>query len=195
MRYVALGDSYTVGTAVADADRWPDQLARRIGDLELVANLGVDGATSAELIGHQLALLDQHRPELVSVLIGANDVVQGVPDGDYAHNVAAILDHLVGRVGSSHIVVVAIPDATVAPRWTEFGDPVEQSDAILRFNAIMREACEQRAVRFVPEVFEISREAVQGREPVAADGFHPSGAQYERWVDAIEPVVRSLLDA
>jgi lysophospholipase L1-like esterase len=138
VRYVALGDCYTIGTAVADADRWPDQLAR-----------------CADLV---------------------------------------ILDHLVGRVWPGRIVVVAIPDSTVAPRWTAFGDPAEQSDTILRFNAIMREACEQRDVCFVPEVFEISREAAQDRGQVAVDGFHPSGPQYERWVDAIEPVVRSLLD-
>ena len=41
MRYVALGDSYTIGTSVAEDERWPNQLADRIDEIELVANLGV----------------------------------------------------------------------------------------------------------------------------------------------------------
>ena len=54
LRYVALGDSYTIGTALADAaDRWPDRLVVAIGGeppaLELVANLGVNGYTSHDL--------------------------------------------------------------------------------------------------------------------------------------------------
>ncbi len=64
----------------------------------------------------------------------------------------------------------------------------------MRFNAILREACEGRGGAFVPDIFEISLEASDEPELVADDGLHPSGEQYRRWVDAIEPVVRSLLE-
>ncbi|CAN5570689.1 SGNH/GDSL hydrolase family protein [soil metagenome] len=193
VRYVALGDSYTIGTSVSEAERWPNQLVERIGDLELVGNPAVNGYTSADLIAQELPQLDDLRPELVSVLIGVNDVVQGVPDSQYAGNVAVILDDLLTSLPPDRIVCVATPDYTRTPRGADFGDPVQQSDGIVRVNAILREACEQRAIRFVPEIFEISQAATEDPSLVADDGLHPSGRQYERWVDVVAPVIEELL--
>ena len=193
MRYVALGDSYTIGTAVSEAERWPDQLAARLGDVELVANLGVNGYTSADLITDQLPRLDELRPELVSLLIGVNDVVQEVPDANYGAHVARILDDLTDRLARDRIVCVATPDYTRTPRGSEFGSPDLQSDRIVRINAILREACEQRRITFVPEIFEISQRATDEASLVAEDGLHPSGEQYRRWVEVIAPVVEVLL--
>lgn len=195
VRYVALGDSYTIGTSVSEAERWPNQLAARLPELEVVANLAVNGYTSRNLIDRELPALAELDAELVSVLIGVNDVVQRVSDGAYASNVATILDRLLEHVAPDRIVCVATPDYTRTPRGAEYGDPEAQSDAIVRFNAILREACEGRGAAFVPEIFEISLEASDDRALVANDGLHPSGEQYRRWVDVIEPVVRGLVAA
>jgi lysophospholipase L1-like esterase len=193
VRFVALGDSYTVGTAVATEERWPNQLAGRLPELELVGNLGVNGYTSADLLTEELPQLDRLRPELVSVLIGVNDVVQGVSDSQYAGNLAVILEELLTRLPPQRIVCIATPDYTVTPRGAAFGDPRSQREAILRFNAMLREAAELRGIRFVPDVFELSQQAADDPAQVADDGLHPSGAQYRRWVDAIEPAVERLL--
>ena len=193
LRYVALGDSYTIGTSVAEAERWPNQLVARLPALQLVGNLGVNGYTSADLLTEELPLLDRLRPELVSVLIGVNDVVQGVTDSQYAGNVAIILEELLTRLPPQRIVCIATPDYTVTPTGSAFGDPISQSDAILRFNAILREAAEQRGILFVPDIFEISQAVGDDAALVADDGLHPSGAQYRRWVDAIQPAVERLL--
>src|SRR4029079_5008489 len=77
IRFVALGDSYTIGTATASsAERWPDQLVARIGPdggrLRLVANLAVNGFTSRDVIEEELPAVEALRPELVSLLIGVN---------------------------------------------------------------------------------------------------------------------------
>lgn len=194
MRYVALGDSYTIGTSVAEAERWPNQLVERVGKLDLVGNPAVNGYTSADLIDEELPLLDGLRPELVTVLIGVNDVVQGVSDLQYAGNVAIILEELRTRLPAERILCVATPDYTLTPQGAGFGDPAQQSDAIVRANAILREACEARGMRFVPEIFEISQMVRDDPSMVASDGLHPSGAQYRMWVDAIEPVVAQLLE-
>jgi lysophospholipase L1-like esterase len=193
MRFVPLGDSYTIGTAVSEAERWPNQLAARVAQLDLVANPAVNGSTSADLIERQLPPLEALRPELVSVLIGVNDAVQGISDAAFATNAALILDELEGRPGPDRVFGVATPDYTVTPRGADYGDPAIRSDAIVRFNAILREDCERRGMAFVADIFEISREAGSDAALVADDGLHPSGAQYRRWVDAIEPVVRSLM--
>lgn len=193
VRYVALGDSYTIGTAVGEADRWPNQLAARVGEIELTGNLAVNGYTSADLIANELPQLDALHAELVSVLIGVNDVVQGVPDAEYATNVAAILDELASRFPPDRIVCVATPDYTRTPRGADYGNPDLQSDRIVRINAILREACELRGITFVPEIFEISQQAADDPGLLAQDGLHPSGEQYRRWVEAIAPVVEVLL--
>ena len=166
----------------------------RLDGLQLVANLAVNGYTSSDVIERELPELDALQPELVSLLIGVNDVVQGVSDSEYAANVALILDRLVEAVGEGRIVCVATPDYTLTPRGASFGDPVQQSDRIVRVNAILREACDQRGISFVPQVFEISQRVTEDPTLVADDGLHPSGAQYALWTDAIEPVVRAALE-
>jgi len=194
VRYVALGDSYTIGTSVSEGERWPNQLVERLNRLELVGNPAVNGYTSADLINEELPQLDGLRPELVSVQIGVNDVVQGVSDSQYAGNLAVILEELLIRLPPERIVCVATPDYTVTPSGDAFGDAIQQSDALLRANAIMREACEARQIRFVPEIFEISQAVRDDPSLVADDGLHPSGAQYRQWVDAIAPVVEQLIE-
>jgi lysophospholipase L1-like esterase len=193
VRYVALGDSYTIGTSVSEADRWPNQLADRVPELELVGNPAVNGFTSADIIDRELPQLDELRPELVTVLIGVNDVVQGVPETVYRANVQVILDRLGELLPADRVVCVATPDYTQTPRGADYGEPERQREGIVRVNAVLREECEGRGMPFVPEVFEISERASGEPDLVAGDGLHPSGEQYRLWVDAVEPVVRSLL--
>lgn len=193
VRYVALGDSYTIGTSVAEAERFPNQLAARIAGLELVANPAVNGHTSRDLIEEELPALEAMRPELVTLLVGVNDVVQGVPERQYAANVTLILEELMTLLPAERIVCVATPDYTVTPQGAAYGDPEQQRAAIRRVNEVLGEACASRGIRFVPEIFEISREAADDPSLVADDGLHPSGAQYARWVEAIAPVVEEAL--
>jgi acyl-CoA thioesterase-1 len=195
LRYVALGDSYTIGTSVGVDERWPDQLVRSLGDpppLELVANLGVNGYTSTDLIHRELPAVAGLQPEFVTVLIGVNDVVQGVPIAAYDANAAVILDRLGQRLPPDRIVVVAVPDYTVTPAGANFGDPTRQRAAITAVNGIMGRLAAGRGIRFV-DIFDISRQASEAPTLVAGDGLHPSGAQYTRWVERIRPVVVELL--
>lgn len=197
LRYVALGDSYTIGTATrTEAERWPNQLVARLGDapptLELVANLGVNGFTSRDVIEVELPQLDAHRPEFATLLIGVNDVVQGVPPDTYRVNAARILDALLERLPPGRIVAVATPDYTVTPEGASYGDPAAQAAGIRRNNEILRELATARGIAFV-DIHDLSLRAATDRTLVADDGLHPSGAQYALWVERIAPVVERLL--
>jgi lysophospholipase L1-like esterase len=192
IRYVALGDSYTIGTSVAEAERWPNQLVARVAGLELVANLGVNGFTSRDLIEVELPRLDGLRPEVLSVLIGVNDVVQGVPAEQYRRNVVSILDAAVDRVGAENVVVVTTPDYTVTPHGSDYGDPAQQAAGIREHNAIITEVARALGI-VVVDIHDISLEAANDRSLVAADGLHPSGAQYARWVERIVPAMEAIL--
>ena len=192
MRFVALGDSYTIGTSVQEAERWPNQLVARLPELELEANLGVNGFTSRDVIEVELPRLPKLQPDLVSLLVGVNDVVQGVPAEAYRANVVDILEDVVARVGADRVVVVTTPDYTVTPAGADYGDPAKQSAGIRRNNAIITELAAARGVAVV-DIFDISLEALHDRSLVAGDGLHPSGAQYARWVKRVERVVEPLI--
>lgn len=203
LRYVALGDSYTIGTATRSAaERWPEQLVARLsvaaapqdpaGPIELVANLAVNGFTSRDVIEIELPRLDELRPGFASVLIGVNDVVQGVDAAMFERNVSAILDDLLRRLPPSRILAVSTPDYTVTPEGASYGDPAQQAAGIRRANTILREAAVARGIAFV-DIHDLSLRAVGDRSLVADDGLHPSGAQYALWVERIAPVVEGLL--
>jgi lysophospholipase L1-like esterase len=193
LNYVALGDSYTIGTSVSPDESWPSQLVERVPRLRLVANLGRNGFTSTDVRVQELVPLPGLEPEFVTLMVGVNDVVAGVPDQIYDVEVGAILDRILVRVPADRIVCISTPDYTVTPQGAAFGPPDEQRARIEGINALLREACEEREIRFVPDIFAISQAAANDPSLVAGDGLHPSGAQYSLWVDAIQPVVEEML--
>jgi lysophospholipase L1-like esterase len=129
----------------------------------------------------------------VSVQIGVNDVVQSVRDERYGANVTEIFDKVLALVPPERTFALATPDYTVTPQGASYGIPERQRGGILHVNEILQRTAEERGVAFVSDIFEISRKAGDDPAMVAVDGLHPSGAQYARWVDAIEPVVRAML--
>ena len=192
LRYVALGDSYTIGTSVTEAERFPNQLVARLPQLELVANLGVNGFTTHDLIEVELPRLPALDADVVTLLIGVNDVVQGLSSSTYKDNVIRILDELVEEVGANRILVVTIPDYTVTPQGGDFGDPDQQSAGIRERNLLMTQLAMARRI-VVVDIYDISLGAGTDRALVATDGLHPSGTQYGLWVDRIVPAMESLL--
>jgi lysophospholipase L1-like esterase len=194
VRYVALGDSYTIGTAVESADSFPARLVRAVPRLELVANLGVEGYTTGDLIRDELPALDGLAPGFATLLIGVNDVVRGVSVATYQANIRRILDVLLGSVPPNRIVAVTIPDYTVTPAGADYGQPRARHDGIVADNVVLTRLAGDRRIAVV-DIFDLSLRAAHDRSLVADDGLHPSGAQYALWVARIAPVVDGLLSA
>jgi len=196
LRYVALGDSYTIGTSVGEAERWPNQLVAALGAsrprLVLVGNPAVNGYTTRDVIADELPQLDELGPEFASLLVGVNDVIQGVSEDEYRSNLGRIFDDLITRAGARHLVAVTTPDYTVTPAGADYGDPVTVSASIRRYNAILTEVATDRGIAVV-DIYGLSLRAADDRSLVADDGLHPSGAQYALWVERIVPVVEELL--
>jgi len=193
LNYVALGDSYTIGTSVSAAESWPSQLVDRVPRLRLVANLGRNAFTSSDVRVQELVPLPGLDPDFVTLMVGVNDVVNGRPDDLYASEVGAILDRVLFWVPADRILCIATPDYTVTPQGSAFGDPEEQRARIEGVNALLQVACEEREIRFLADVFAISQAAATDPSLLADDGLHPSGKQYSLWVDAIAPVVEEML--
>jgi len=202
VRFVALGDSYTIGTSVGSAERWPDQLVKVLRDgaagrgdaapLELVGNPSVSGYTTRDVIRDEVPQLESLRPEVVSLLIGTNDVIQGVGPSEYVRNLGTILDAVVARVGEGRVFGVTTPDYTVTPAGADYGDPAVRARTIRDYNALFQATLGRRGIAVV-DIHDISLGAATDRSLVAADGLHPSGRQYALWVERIAPVVSRIL--
>jgi acyl-CoA thioesterase-1 len=196
LRYVALGDSYTIGISVTEAERWPNQLVAALATtprpLELVANVAVNGFTSGNVIDVELPVLERLRPGFLSLLVGVNDVIQGVPPDRYRLNVERMVDTFVRTVGAAQVLCVTTPDYTVTPAGAGYGDPARMGAGIRGLNAILAEVAQSRGVGLA-DVYDLSLLAAEVPGLVARDGLHPNGAQYGLWVERMLPVVAANL--
>jgi lysophospholipase L1-like esterase len=190
IRYAALGDSYTIGTGLEDeSQNFPSLLAKRlteeIGIEVALANLGVNGYTTNDLIRQELPIAQKLRPELVTVLIGANDVVQGSTEALYRTRLAEIYETLVGlELPASNVLAVSTPDFSALPGAAPFGTA---SDLRIRINAFNRIAQSEAAGRgfLFADISAISREDSRGRDWLAADGLHPGPEQHRAIADQL----------
>jgi lysophospholipase L1-like esterase len=126
------------------------------------------------------------------LLVGVNDVIQGVALETYTSNVARILDAVLGLLPPDRILVVSTPDYTVTPQGAAYGDPTRQAARIRGVNAILARLSADRAISHV-DIHDLSLRAADDPSLVADDGLHPSGRQYALWVERIAPIVESLL--
>lgn len=195
LRYVALGDSYTFGDGVNQADRWPNQLARILRpdlDLDIVANLAGRSTASRDLIEDQLPRLGQLDPQFVTVQVGANDWFFSSPE-NYRANIDEILDSVLREgVPADRIIVLTTPDFTLIPaQLVGLDDPAETSAILEQFNILLRDAAEVRGIAVV-DISPISDRVTMDPSLVAPDGLHPSGKQYAGWADMVAATVRDL---
>jgi acyl-CoA hydrolase len=120
---VALGDSLTFGTGATSETSYPAVLAALTG--WSVVNAGVPGATAAEGCARLPALLDEHRPQLVIVLLGGNDFLRRMPE-QVVHNALGACAVAV-RATRTPIVILTVPRLGVgglstSPLYAQAGD-------------------------------------------------------------------------
>lgn len=197
MQLLALGDSYTVGTAVDGDDRWVSRLVERLRDdgvpLESPRIVGADGWTTERLAEAIARRSLDPSYDLVTLLIGANDAYQGRSVESFHPEFVALLERAVEFAGGdpSTVVVATIPDYSVTP-FLEAHSPGEHAERVEAYNRVVREEADAAGTRLV-DVVSLSRDAADDPSLVADDGLHPSPEQHERWLDCIYPVARSVL--
>jgi len=169
-RYVAIGDSFTAG-APGVAGRWPDELAAALKPDEY-HNLGVAGATTAEVADGQLDPCVELEPDLVTVVCGVNDVLLSVRPDIEAHAAALerIFRTLRARLPNAVIVTVTTPPIAehigLRPRSRR-----RVEEGVEALNSITRTLSERYGVLCLEWG---DHPLARRRENFAADGFHPS---------------------
>ena len=199
MKYLALGDSYTVGEGVAPEARWPDALAAALrGDgiaLDPPRVIAATGWTTDEL----QAAIDAAEPlgswDFVSLMAGVNNQYRGRGVDEYREQFDALLHHAVALAGgqANRVLVLSIPDWGVTRFGAESGrDPGAVSRAIDAFNDAASALCERHGVAFV-DITGLSRKHGGEAAMLAEDGLHPSAAMHDAWMRAALPAARTLL--
>ena len=201
LRYLALGDSYTIGEGVADAGRWPVQLVQALrGDGLAITDpriIAQTGWTTDELD----AAIDTARLlpgyDMASLLIGVNNQYRGRGVEEYREQFTALLERTTGFVQGRHdrALVLSIPDWGV----TAFGQQDARGQTqiaaeIDAFNAAAQEICRQRGVAFV-DIAAISRTLGEQAAMLAGDGLHPSALMYAEWTRLALPYARAMVSA
>lgn len=193
-RYLALGDSYTIGESVPRASNFPSQLTAVLKnqidqpiDLEIIATTGWTTSDLKEALEN---IKPDTNHDLVTLLIGVNNQYQGKPFSVYETEFNQLLDLAIIYAGknTSKVLVVSIPDYA----YTPFGQSRPQSNSISeeldRYNEYAASVSKKKNVRFI-NITDITREGLDNSALVASDGLHPSAEAYRLFVKRLQPFV------
>ncbi len=198
IRYLALGDSYTIGEAVDASERFP---------VQLVASLRKRGINIAEPIiiartgwttNELNAAIDKENPQgtydIVTLLIGVNNQYRGRSAEEYRGQFKSLLKQAIAFAGNkpSHVVVLSIPDWGATP-FAEGRDRTQVANEIDAFNAVNFEESVRAGAQYV-DITPISREAARDGSLLASDGLHPSGKMYAEWAQLTLPKILTLVN-
>lgn len=163
---VAFGDSLTYGTGAAESESYPAVLAQLIG--RKVVRSGVPGEVTAHALARLPQVIDEHRPALMIVCLGGNDMLRRVDEAQVRKNLREIIRTI--RERGIGVVLVGVPKPaliTSAPAFygelaKEFGIPYE--------GKIVTEVMYQLELK--------------------ADPIHPNAKGYRRMAEAIATLLR-----
>lgn len=197
VRFLALGDSYTIGQGVSTSSRWPvqllDSLQARGYSTDTLAIIATTGWRTDQLLnaiaGKQLA---QKQFNMVSLLIGVNNQYQNRPLAQYRPELEALIDSALRYVGgqTERVFVLSIPDYAYTP-FGQQGNPFAISQQIDIYNTIKRDVCDSLGIAYF-NITDISRQGLTDPTLVATDQLHPSGRQYGLWVQRLMAYVDSV---
>ena len=204
LRWLALGDSYTIGEGVPEHARWPLQVVAALrahgiafAEPRLVATTGwttdeLAAAMDAAGLAPPGDAAAPERFDVVSLLIGVNNQYRGRDVDDYRREFTGLLRRAIALAGdrAARVLVLAIPDWGVTPFGQRSGrDTAGIARELDAFNAAAAAICAAHGVAFV-DIAPVSR--AYGATRVAGDGLHPSAALYSEWAALATPVVAAM---
>jgi lysophospholipase L1-like esterase len=188
VKYLALGDSYTIGESVLESARWPIQLASILTKknnkevkTSIIATTGwrTDNLLNAIKIAK---LKDEY--DLVSLLIGVNNQYQDKSINQFAGEFEELLKLSIrlAKGNKENVFVVSIPDYG----FTSFGQKNQSkiSKEIDQFNDASQKIAAQYDIKYF-NITDISRQGLDDPTLIASDGLHPSGKMYALWAQRI----------
>ena len=193
--YLALGDSYTCGEAVEQAQSFPYLLVEYLKQENIALQSTVVAQTGWTANELEQALKVANLPatfDLVSLLVGANNQYRGLDIEIFKTEFTRLLHKAIQLAkGNVHkVFVMSIPDYG----YTPFGQAqqLKISEEINLYNAICKETAQIYGVKFF-NITDISRQGLTAKKLLASDGLHPSGEMYQLWVDSFKSDVMEMM--
>ncbi len=189
-KYLALGDSYTIGESVLESERWPNQFAQIVKGTPLevasVTIIAKTGWTTAELIEGIKKYKNTNRYNLVSLLIGVNNQYREQSIETFEEELVELIHTAINYCskGKEGVFLVSIPDWGVTP-FAKGRDSNKIAREIDAYNAIVLKQAKLFKIPFV-DITPISKRAKTDESLLAEDKLHPSGKMYSLWVEKIK---------
>lgn len=189
--YVALGDSFTSGVGVTNyRDSLPSQLAQRmITDNTLVTlkDFSYPGYRTEDLINNFLPQTLALQPDIITLLIGINDVHGQVGEKVFKKNYQTIVEILTKNT-KAKIYLISLPfvgsDTLLLPPYNLY---FEQQT--VNYNKIIK----QLAIDYKLDYIDIFTPTVEQFKTngthYSPDLFHPSAEGYRLWAQIIYDVI------
>jgi len=198
-RYLALGDSYTIGEGVPPAEGYPRQAVQLLKQegffFREPSILAVTGWTTGDLLSAVERWAVPEVPfDIVSLLIGVNNQYQERTLQEYEEQfirLLAISGEFAGH-RPDHVVVLSIPDYSVTPFGRASANPVVISRGIESFNEVNRKLAMQHQVLYI-DITGDSREIPADQGFITEDGLHYSGKQYARWAAKLAMEIKTII--
>jgi acyl-CoA thioesterase-1 len=167
---VAFGDSLVFGVGTTGGNDFVSVLSRRVG--VTILNAGVPGDTTGSALARLDTAVLARQPRIVIVLLGGNDILQGVPVDQRLQNLRTIAERL--RAASATVILVGLGDGPIDP-----------------FASALPVIATVTSSMLVPGVLE----GIFGNPALMADGIHPNNDGHAIMADRIEPALRTALAA
>lgn len=196
-KYMALGDSYTIGTGATEGNSWPEVLTRHLNDsgiaVEMLTNPARNGFTTVDLIEMELPMFFKMKPDFVTICIGTNDWCMGKDSAEFRDNLKYILDTIQSSLKvKTNIFMLTVPDFSLTKSGPLYSNGRNISEGLQSFNRIILSEASARGLKTV-DIFSISQAVKTDYSLISDDDLHPSEKGYALWEKSIFPVVSSVL--
>jgi lysophospholipase L1-like esterase len=185
-RYLALGDSYTIGTGIGKENSYASLLAAHLATadafdsvyLNIIAENGWTTANLQQGISKQAPDSNYH---LVTLLIGVNNQYEKRSQNEYRNQLDSLLKKAIALAQNNkdHVLVLSIPDWGSTPSGESSRAAI--ATEIDAFNTLKKERCHALGLAYV-NLTDISRTAVNQPLLVASDSLHFSAEMHQLWL-------------
>lgn len=185
--YVALGDSLTAGVGVENYEQsYPYLLAQKMssGTLSVSLNdLSVPGAKTADLKNNLISSAVKIDPDVITILIGVNDIHGNISLTEFKNNYEEILQRLTtetkAKINLINIPYIGADDLMLPPYGYYFNWQT------IRYNTVINALAKTYDVKYLdlysPSLAQFQKTGVH----YSADSFHPSAQGYAAWAQII----------
>jgi len=185
--YTALGDSLTAGAGVDDYQQsFPYIVAQKIAKNDsrvTLKDFSVPGYKTQDLLDFLVTPAVASSSDIITLLVGTNDIYNNVSQENFTENYRAILDKI-KTIDAARVYLISIPfigsQSLIFPPYSFYYDK-----CIENFNKIISDLAQEYGFAYV-DIATPTKDLFKSDGPhYSADAFHPAAPGYALWANII----------